>query len=117
MTDALVPMAGVANRLAVHYDTFRKGWRAWVRDLGFPAPVALRPYRWNPASLDSWEARREALNRAGIVRDLTPATAPDAPANDVVADEPRIARRPDDRQRDALLRMMAGDRPAQMGGH
>ena len=117
MTDALVPMAGVANRLAVHYDTFRKGWRAWVREQGFPAPVALRPYRWNPASLDSWEARREALNRAGIVRDLTPATASDAPANDVVADEPRIGRRPDDRQRDALLRMMTGDRPAQMGGH
>ena len=114
MADALVPMAGVANRLAVHYDTFRKGWRGWVRDLGVPAPVALRPYRWNPASLDSWEARREAANRAGIVRHLTPATAADAPANDSATDEPRIARRPDDRQRDALLRMMSG--ASAMGG-
>lgn len=111
MTDALVPMAGVANRLAVHYDTFRKGWRAWVRDLGFPAPVALRPYRWNPASLDAWTERREAANRDGVVRALTPLPTSDAPANDVATAAPtplRIARRADDAQRDALLRMMGG---------
>lgn len=107
MTDALVPMAGVANRLSMHYDTVRKGWRAMVRDLGFPAPVALRPYRWNPASLDAWTARQEAANRAGIVRALTPATAPDAPANDDGGMKPRPNRR-DDAQRDVLLRMMGG---------
>lgn len=101
MPAALIDMTGVAAFRGVHYDTVRKGWRAWVVDEGFPAPVQMRPYGWNPESLDRWAARREAENHAAVTR--APAAA-DA-ANENRPDRP--AARRIDRERGAVMALMA----------
>lgn len=114
MLPAHVDMHGVAAFREVHYDTVRKGWRSWVRDEGFPAPVkATRPYRWNPASLDAWQARREAENRAALLL-ADPATASDAAANqnDPDASPSRPTARRIDRERNAVLALMQSPQAA-----
>lgn len=113
---ALVSMADVAAFRGVHYDTVRKDWTTWVRDLGFPAPVAKRPYKWNPDSLAAWAERAEAANRAEALkpRPGDDATETGAPANQNVPDEPRDRPLPRptsravDRQRDHILGLMSG---------
>lgn len=108
MLAALIDMHGVATFRGVHYDTVRKGWRVWVRDEGFPAPVRdARPYRWNPASLDAWQARQEAATRAAVLRQLE-ASDFDAPANQNDPDAPpsRPTARHIDRERNAVLALM-----------
>ncbi len=103
---ALVDMAGVAAFRGVHYDTVRKGWPAWVRDEGFPAPVTRRPYGWNPDSLAAWAARQEAANLAAV---MTPASGAGAAANEN-RPEPRPAPpalRRVDRERAAVMAFMA----------
>jgi hypothetical protein len=103
MTDTVC--TGVAARAyGAHYDTFRKNWRTYVVTEGFPAPVrAKAPYRWAPASLAAWQARREAENAADIRR---AATAPDAPANENHHAAP--AARRVDRERAAVMALMQG---------
>lgn len=103
---ALIDMARVAAELDVHYDTVRKGWKGWVRRRGFPAPVEVDPYKWNPVSIESYKARREAENRAAVLEG-SPADRPEAP--------PSPARRVD-AQRSAVSALMmlnsAGRPPA-----
>lgn len=111
MSTPLIDMQGVATFRGVHYDTVRKGWKSWVRDLGFPAPVVHRPYRWNLASLDAWLIRREAENRAELLKAVAgDTTVSDAPANENTLDAApvgRVARRID-RERSTVLSFMAG---------
>ena len=104
---ALASMAEAAASAGVHYDTFRKGWATLVATQGFPAPVrSSRPYRWNPASLAAWQARREAENAAALKRLRDAATASDAPANDPHP-APMAVRRLD-RDRGDVLALMRG---------
>lgn len=105
MTDTVC--TGIAARAyGAHYDTFRKNWRTYVVTEGFPAPVrAKAPYRWAPASLDAWQARREAENAADIRR---AATAPDAAANENDHEPARPSGRRVDRERGAVLALMQG---------
>lgn len=105
LMQALLDMAGVAAFRGVHYDTVRKGWQAWVREEGFPAPVTRRPYGWNPDSLAAWAARREADNLAAV---MTPATGSGAAANQnepAPRPAPPALRRVD-RQRAAVMGFM-----------
>lgn len=109
MPEALATMADVAAFRGVHYDTVRKGWRAWVRGEGFPAPVHMTGSpRWRWASLLAWAERREAANLAALLR-RDDATDPVAPANENLpsAPPPAPAARGVDRQRDAVLNLMA----------
>lgn len=102
---ALLDMRAVAARLGLHYDTVRKGWEAWVRDDGFPAPVRdSAPYRWRLASIEAWEERAEARNRDRV---LKPATEIDVPANQNTRTLPPVPRLVA-RQRDAVMDMMMG---------
>ena len=103
--EALVSMQAAADAKGVHYDTFRKHWRAFVRD-GFPAPVAdARPYRWRPSSLAAWQTRAEAATRVAITG---PATGPDAHANQNHPEAGPAPGRRIQRQRDAVLALMTG---------
>lgn len=100
-------MQGVADFRGVHYDTARKGWRGWVREEGFPAPVRdARPYRWNPASLDAWSARQEAATRAALLRPVPGAGA--ANQNEPGHTPSRPTARRIDRERNAVLALMQG---------
>lgn len=103
--EIMLDMRATAAVMNCHYDTLRKGWRQWVRKLGFPAPARLNPHAWRPSSLADWQARQEAANRATVLK--TP--VPDAAANENTP-EPRrpAADRRVDRQRSALLSMMNG---------
>lgn len=103
--ETLLDMHSVAAVTDCHYDTFRRAWRKWVRDLGFPAPVRQKPYRWRPSSLVAWQARQEAENAAALRR---AAPAPDAPANENTAEPPRGRDRRVDHQRATLLSLMSG---------
>lgn len=114
MPAALVSLAGVAAFRGVHYDTVRKGWEAWVRDEGFPAPVQTRPYGWSPASLEAWAERREAANRTALLARLAAASASDAPANENTLTAPPAPPpvRRIDRERAAVAALMAGPQAA-----
>lgn len=103
--ETLLDMHSVAAVTDCHYDTFRKAWRRWVRDLGFPAPVRERPYAWRPSSLVAWQARREAETAAALRRTMT---APDAPANENTSEPARGRDRRVDHQRATLLSLMSG---------
>ncbi|WP_312782054.1 hypothetical protein [Brevundimonas sp.] len=99
-----VDMKTAARARGVVYEVFRKRWRAYVRLEGFPAPVSsTAPYRWRPQPLLDWQTRREAENRATLLRP----PEPDRPANQNQA-EPRAPVRTADRQRNAVLALMTG---------
>jgi hypothetical protein len=103
MTEALVCMKAAAAARGVSYDTFRKGWRAYVRD-GFPAPTsAARPYRWRPSSLTAWQARAEAATEAAV---RAGPTVSDVAANQNDGPAPSPAGGALDRERDAVLALM-----------
>lgn len=104
----LADMATAAAARGVCYDVFRKGWRGYVRTLGFPAPVSMtRPYMWRPEALTAWQLRREAENLARL--QAVGATEPGAAANenDTGRRAPPAVRR-DDRDRLAVLSFMTG---------
>ena len=118
MTAPLASMADAARTAGVHYDTFRKEWRSYVRDLDFPAPVkATRPYRWRPSSLADWQARRENANAAALRRPAAPIGTPAQAGADVAANEnhtPAPPLRRVDRERGAVLALMTGAQAARL---
>lgn len=102
---ALIDMARVAEELDVHYDTVRKGWKGWVRRRGFPAPVEVDPYKWNPVSIESYKARREAENRAAVLEAAPgdrPEAAPPSPSRRVDAQRSAVS---------ALMMLNSAGRP------
>lgn len=108
MTLSLADMATAAAARGVCYDVFRKNWRAYVRTLGFPAPVSMtRPYLWRPEALAAWQLRREAENLSRL--QAVGATDPGAAANEnsLGRPAPPTVRR-DDRDRLAVLSFMTG---------
>lgn len=76
----LMTMRAVAERLSLHYDTFRKSWTELP---GFPAPVLGR--RWSPEAIEAWiEARTARPIRMAV----------SGPAHSLPADRPPA--RPDE---------------------
>lgn len=102
-------MAGAAQLAGVHYDTFRKHWRAWAGldkagpnlslplPYRFPLPGQKRgAYRWRVEPLRAWRIARETALGEGRIE---PAPAKlGRPRND---NSPRLIR-----DRAALARFM-----------
>jgi hypothetical protein len=66
--DATAAVVGKAS------ETWRKQWRAYVRNMGFPAPLPGRHRYWRPEEVEAWLARRDkALNLGGKAHDPAPA--------------------------------------------
>ena len=97
MTAPTLNLTETARRVGLGHDRFRKVWRDYVRDLGFPAPVrcptrrhAAGPavggfYAWDAAAVEAWIAAR---SRAG----LPPAAEPTEPGPPLRRNDPTLAR-------------------------
>jgi hypothetical protein len=85
-------LAGAAAEAGVHYDTFRKHWRAWADPrrpefCAFPPPFRSPPpgrrgtYAWRRSAIAEWKAAREAALCAAPEprRPGRPALRPDQP--------------------------------------
>ncbi len=69
-------MAQVAERLGLHYDTFRKAWRDMRQGQDFPAPFLH--LKWDADLVDAWINRR---SQRGDVSDRPVAMAGHASPN------------------------------------
>lgn len=92
MPDVL-DLALLAVKLNLSYDTVQGGWRAWVRDEGFPTPFlgarrGQRP-RWLASAIDAWLARRSGLAAPSTDIDGAQRRAAITPANDPLPTGPR----------------------------
>ena len=101
-----------AKECGVSWERFRKVWKAWRRELGFPAPFKTPDvngrgtYAWRASAVQAWKLAREAALGACDPDAGGPEPAaglPRRPLNDNPR-PPRNARLERDRQ--ALARMM-----------
>lgn len=86
-------------------ETWRKGWKHYVRTLGFPAPLPGRRHFWRPEEIEAWIERRDKALGLGNGR-----RAP-LPANDGdLCDNPLRGLSPArlHRERAELAQMMKG---------
>lgn len=104
--DAL-SLKATAAECGVAWETFRKVWQGWRRDLGFPAPFKTPlpngrgTYAWRATAVEAWKLAREAA--LGACAPDAGEPEPRRPLNDNPR-PPRNARLERDRQ--TLARMM-----------
>lgn len=74
MSGQALRMAEAAAAVGLSYERFRKVWRGWVAELGFPAP--LWGVTWDAVAIEAWKARRSARQLEAAAA-AAPASNPD----------------------------------------
>jgi predicted DNA-binding transcriptional regulator AlpA len=91
----LITTPEVAAKLGYSLSYFRKRWRRWRRELGFPAPSI--GFKWETDAIDTWLRERSARRPDAIDRTAPERSPPGRPRSLDVDTRQRQANRQLDR--------------------